>query len=424
MTVLVGDRWYWPSEIYRTGATAGVSRVAEFMQRSRYNPNSYRDRLPADSGTSRPQLPSRRQRTARRGACMATCPECDAEIEVDEFDVDKGDQLSCPECGSNLEVTGLVAARARPRADEDDEDDDEDDDDEDEDDDDATTTRTRTTTRRTRTSTSERPRLASAEGRRRCRETALALARIRRDRRLQRRRRQRLSRLRRQPHARRPRASRSPPTARAIRSATAAWRSQIAAQFGLQPRDHPDRASSSARSTAPTRQPLLLLQARALHASVAHRARARRRRSSTAATPTIAATIGPGRQAAREFGVRSPLDEVGSDQGRNPRAVAARRPADVGRAGVGLPVVAHSVPHRSHRREAAHDRARRAGAARARLPRLPRAASRRARARRDRARRDAARARARRQPRDRARAEGARLPATSRSICRATAPAA
>ena len=40
---------------------------------------------------------------------MANCPECDAEIEVDEFDVDKGDQLSCPECGSNLEVVGLSA---------------------------------------------------------------------------------------------------------------------------------------------------------------------------------------------------------------------------------------------------------------------------------------------------------------------------
>ena len=39
---------------------------------------------------------------------MATCPECDAEIEVDEFDVDKGDQLSCPDCGSNLEVIGLT----------------------------------------------------------------------------------------------------------------------------------------------------------------------------------------------------------------------------------------------------------------------------------------------------------------------------
>jgi len=38
---------------------------------------------------------------------MATCPECDAEIEVDEFDVDKGDQLSCPECGSNLEVVSV-----------------------------------------------------------------------------------------------------------------------------------------------------------------------------------------------------------------------------------------------------------------------------------------------------------------------------
>ena len=38
---------------------------------------------------------------------MATCPECDAEIEVDEFDVDRGDQLSCPDCGSTLEVTSL-----------------------------------------------------------------------------------------------------------------------------------------------------------------------------------------------------------------------------------------------------------------------------------------------------------------------------
>lgn len=38
---------------------------------------------------------------------MATCPECDAEIEVDEFDVDKGDVLSCPECGSSLEVASV-----------------------------------------------------------------------------------------------------------------------------------------------------------------------------------------------------------------------------------------------------------------------------------------------------------------------------
>ena len=38
---------------------------------------------------------------------MATCPECDAEIEVDEFEVDKGDQLSCDDCGSILKVVSL-----------------------------------------------------------------------------------------------------------------------------------------------------------------------------------------------------------------------------------------------------------------------------------------------------------------------------
>ena len=59
---------------------------------------------------------------------MATCPECDAEIEVDEFDVDKGDQLSCPECGSNLEVVGLTPIELDIALDDDDDDDDLDDD--------------------------------------------------------------------------------------------------------------------------------------------------------------------------------------------------------------------------------------------------------------------------------------------------------
>ena len=56
---------------------------------------------------------------------MATCPECDAEIEVDEFDVDKGDELSCPECGSNLEVTGLSPLELELAPDEEDDDEDE-----------------------------------------------------------------------------------------------------------------------------------------------------------------------------------------------------------------------------------------------------------------------------------------------------------
>ena len=45
---------------------------------------------------------------------MATCPECDTEIDVDEFDVDRGDQLSCPECGSNLQVCGLSPVELEP----------------------------------------------------------------------------------------------------------------------------------------------------------------------------------------------------------------------------------------------------------------------------------------------------------------------
>jgi len=62
---------------------------------------------------------------------MATCPECDAEIEVDEFEVDKGDQLSCDECGSSLRVVTLSPLELDLASDDDDEDD-EDDEDEDE----------------------------------------------------------------------------------------------------------------------------------------------------------------------------------------------------------------------------------------------------------------------------------------------------
>ena len=39
---------------------------------------------------------------------MAVCPECEADVEMDEFDVDKGEIISCPECGVELEVVGLA----------------------------------------------------------------------------------------------------------------------------------------------------------------------------------------------------------------------------------------------------------------------------------------------------------------------------
>ena len=39
---------------------------------------------------------------------MVLCPECDAEIDVDETDVDEGDALSCDECGAELKVVSLT----------------------------------------------------------------------------------------------------------------------------------------------------------------------------------------------------------------------------------------------------------------------------------------------------------------------------
>ena len=67
---------------------------------------------------------------------MATCPECDADIEVDEFDVDKGDIISCPECGTGLEVINLSPIELDLAPDEEDEDEGEDELDEDAEDED------------------------------------------------------------------------------------------------------------------------------------------------------------------------------------------------------------------------------------------------------------------------------------------------
>jgi lysine biosynthesis protein LysW len=60
---------------------------------------------------------------------MATCPECDAEMEIDEDDAEEmevGDPWDCDACGSHLRVASLDPLDF----DSDDEDDDEDEDDE------------------------------------------------------------------------------------------------------------------------------------------------------------------------------------------------------------------------------------------------------------------------------------------------------
>lgn len=67
----------------------------------------------------------------------AICPECDSPIDVDEYDVDIGDELTCSECGTLLRVSNDSPLEFEA-ADEDelDDDDDEDTDDDDEESDD------------------------------------------------------------------------------------------------------------------------------------------------------------------------------------------------------------------------------------------------------------------------------------------------
>ncbi len=72
---------------------------------------------------------------------MVECPLCNADIDVEEDELDEGDTLSCDECGATMTVAGLdpleLEADDEDDVDEDDEDffDEEDEDDEDEEED-------------------------------------------------------------------------------------------------------------------------------------------------------------------------------------------------------------------------------------------------------------------------------------------------
>ena len=35
---------------------------------------------------------------------MVSCPECEADLDVDQDEVDEGEIVSCPECGTDFEV--------------------------------------------------------------------------------------------------------------------------------------------------------------------------------------------------------------------------------------------------------------------------------------------------------------------------------
>jgi DNA-directed RNA polymerase subunit M/transcription elongation factor TFIIS len=65
---------------------------------------------------------------------MVTCPMCDAVLDVEEEDLDEGDELTCEECGETLAVKSKDPLELESADEVDDEDEDEDDfDDEDED---------------------------------------------------------------------------------------------------------------------------------------------------------------------------------------------------------------------------------------------------------------------------------------------------
>src|SRR5258705_3976981 len=61
----------------------------------------------------------------RKDRAVIRCPECSAEIDVDEDEVEGGEILSCPECESELEVSQTHPVHLNLIADDLDEEDDE-----------------------------------------------------------------------------------------------------------------------------------------------------------------------------------------------------------------------------------------------------------------------------------------------------------
>lgn len=64
---------------------------------------------------------------------MVNCPLCDAALDIDEEELDEGDELTCEECGEMIRVSSKDPLELEG-VDDDDDDDDDEDEDEDEDD--------------------------------------------------------------------------------------------------------------------------------------------------------------------------------------------------------------------------------------------------------------------------------------------------
>ena len=68
---------------------------------------------------------------------MVNCPVCDAVMDVEEDELDEGDEFTCEECGAEVAVTGTDPLEIEPLSDDEEDEEEEDDDlDEDEEDED------------------------------------------------------------------------------------------------------------------------------------------------------------------------------------------------------------------------------------------------------------------------------------------------
>jgi alpha-aminoadipate/glutamate carrier protein LysW len=72
-------------------------------------------------------LATHRPTNSTEDGSVIRCPECSAEIDVDEDEVEEGEILSCPECESELEVSQIHPVHLNVISEDDDDDEDEDD---------------------------------------------------------------------------------------------------------------------------------------------------------------------------------------------------------------------------------------------------------------------------------------------------------
>lgn len=67
---------------------------------------------------------------------MVNCPVCDAVLDIEEDELDEGDEFTCDECGAELGVVGTDPLEIESVSDADEDEDEDDDLDEDEDEED------------------------------------------------------------------------------------------------------------------------------------------------------------------------------------------------------------------------------------------------------------------------------------------------